>query len=225
MTSVLLHAAFGLGAVVLLQLVPVAGANGDPSSGPRHPLPSANLHSGYIWAALGIGSGAGLHPSRKLEFREDVTLRAGFAPATLMHFEPEVGYQLSPWGAVSVQYRIQFVPQDGATEGGIDRRPRSAHALLLRVHRLLPRPGLGPAELWMNAAVGIGSAFRLRVPTSPDRPTSDTIDGGPIVVGPGAAVLLPLAENFAMGMAVRSLFGFWRVALLAELSIGAVHSF
>jgi hypothetical protein len=176
-----------------------------------------------FWVAVSAGSGIGAHPPRTLEFRDDFSRSTGLAAAALFQLAPEVGYWIREGVGVSMQYRLQLVPHSGSTEDRADGREGAAHAVLIRGQKRLR--DVGPAQLWGTAAVGVGSAFRLRVSAGRELPGSDTVDGGPIALGPGAALLYPLGDRLSLTAEARALLGLWRAALLAELSVGAAYGF
>src|SRR5205814_836664 len=128
--------------------------------------PPAEVSHRSFWLGLGIGSGLGWHTRRDLEGQNDFFMPAGVSTAALVHIEPEIGYRYDERTAFSLQSRHQLIPVTGAV-GGRDSRPRLAHALFLRAHRLLHAFG-DSVTLAGTAAVGFGSGIRLYVPARPD---------------------------------------------------------
>src|SRR5204863_7711704 len=111
---------------------------------------------------------------------------AGVPAPPLVSLSPEVGSRFGRRPAVSLQSRHQITPTPGRVATAT--RPRTAHAIFLRAHRLLV-PFSDQLELWGTAAVGFGSAIRLYVPERPvaGLDASDTLDVGPGAFGPGAS--------------------------------------
>jgi hypothetical protein len=188
---------------------------------PRRPSSAAPP---AFWIGLGLGSGLGWHGRRDLETQTDFFVPAGVAAAALVHLSPEIGYRFDRRTAVSLQSRHQIIPTTGRVATAI--RPRSAHAIFLRAHRLL-LPFSDQLELWGTAAVGVGSAIRLYVPERPvaGLDASDTLDVGPVAFGPGASLVYHLSPHLSLLAELRAMAAVSRFAVLADLSVGAGYSF
>ena len=78
-----------------------------------------------------------------------------------------------------------------------------------------------------TAAIGGGSGFRLKVPPRPEvmLNSSDTVDGGPLVVGPGLALYIALGKSVVVTPAIRVLVGAPKLAGVAEGTLGARYAF
>jgi hypothetical protein len=177
-----------------------------------------------FWLAVGVGSGAGWHPTRRLEFHDDEQVATGVLRAGLLQVTPEIGRQLGAHYAVSIQGRLQVIPESGLGDARAGAPAHSAYSVLLRVHRFF---GLRSAQLSLTGAVGGGDGFRLVVPPTPQEGVrrSDTIRGGPVVFGPGAGFLYHFSRHFAWALEGRVLVGVPDLAALGELSTGAAVSF
>jgi hypothetical protein len=188
------------------------------------PAERAGAAASPFWVGLGFGSGVGWHGHRDLETQSDFFVPAGVAAAALIHLAPELGYRVDSRTAFSVQSRHQIIPTTGRVPTAI--RPRTAHAIFLRAHRLL-LPLQDNLELWGTAAVGIGSAIRLYVPERPDAGlnASDTVDVGPIAFGPGISLIYRMSPHVALVGELRAMAAISRFAALADLSLGASYSF
>jgi hypothetical protein len=169
-----------------------------------------------------VGSGLGWHGRRDLDAQNEFYVPAGVAAAALVHLSPEVGYRVGARTAFSLQSRHQLIPLTGGTADG---RARTAHALFLRAHRML-YPFADHLELWGTAALGAGSAIRLYIPEHPAAglAASDTVAVGPLAFGPGVS-LVYRAGPLAIVGELRGMAAVWRVALLADVALGAVYAF
>jgi hypothetical protein len=203
-------------------------ARSDPDADvvvPAHaPAPREAAGESAFWVGLGFGSGVGYHGRRDLETQSEFFVPAGVAAAALVHLAPEIGYRVSSRTAFSVQTRHQIIPTTGRVPTAI--RPRTAHAVFLRAHRLLV-PLQENLELWGTAALGIGSAIRLYVPERPAAglDASDTVDVGPIAFGPGVSLVYRMGPHVGLVAELRAMAAVSRFAALADLSLGASYAF
>jgi hypothetical protein len=186
--------------------------------------------AGSFIVGAGVGSGLGLHFGRMLEHRKDKEMPAGFTPAGLGHVSPEVGYQWTDRIAFTIQSRHQYVPPGGSGDTGTQGYPaKSAHAVFGRVYYYWR--DAGDLQLVGTATLGGGTAFRLRVPPNesedPERRlrVNDTIDGGPVALGPGALALYHLSRTVALAADLKLLFGLHRFVTLFDLTIGPQLTF
>jgi hypothetical protein len=182
--------------------------------------------SGYFWVALGVGSAVGATLARDLEHHAGRRVKAGPLSGGLLHVQPELGYQLSPGVAVSLQSRHQYIrPTEGSDTAVIGPPPRSAHAVLANLYfRILQGETL---SLVGTAAIGGGSGFRLKIPPRPAvmLNSSDTVAGGPFVVGPGLALFVALGDSVVVTPSVRVLVGAPKLAGAAEGTLGVRYAF
>jgi hypothetical protein len=181
--------------------------------------------AGAFWVGVGIGSGLGAHPTRDLEHHTGKTVGTGLSFAAL-HVLPELGIQYDDRLALSVQSRHQYILPSGGPDMTVSGDPpRMAHALLARVHYQLW--GGEAFQLLGTATLGGGSGFRLKVPPVPGAglPSSDTVAGGPLVVGPGASLFFNLSEKVLLAAELRMLIGFDKLAALGEGSLGVQYAF
>jgi Tfp pilus assembly protein PilF len=177
-----------------------------------------------VWLAVGIGSGYGWHPTRRLEFHDENQIGTGVSPAGLIQVTPEVGLQLGARYAVSIQGRLQIIPDSGSGDNKPGSPARTAVAAFVRVHRFY---GLGSAQLFLTGTLGAGDGFRLTVPPHPELGAgrSDTVRGGPLALGPGAGFIYHFTRHFGWAVETRLLVGFPAFAALGEASTGAQLSF
>jgi hypothetical protein len=174
---------------------------------------------GKLWVGLSLGSGYGWQSRSKLEYRSDLEANSGFGPAGLVHFAPEVGYQLTPEIAVSLAGRHQFISTGGGEPAYPGHAPHWAHSVLARGMYVVDR---GPVGLYGAAQVGGGSGFRFRFSPDPvaGRPRHDTTRGGPVVFGPAAGLLYRLAGNFGLVAETSLLFGVPDFGLMTDINLG-----
>ena len=174
---------------------------------------------GTIWMGWTVGSGYGWHPSQELETESRLKAGAAFGAGTIGQFGPEVGYQWRDRIALSAQTRHQIIPKvvSDPTRGG---KPNQwAHSLILRATYLFPRERYQP---YLGGVLGGGSGFRFRIDPQPSNnlPTSDTVRGGPLVLGPVAGIVFPLVNRLHLVGELRALLGAPDLATLAEVNFG-----
>ena len=182
--------------------------------------------AGRFWAALGFGTGYGVQPGQQLEFRQNRRVDAGPLSAGLVHALPEIGYQVTDRLSLSLQGRLQYSPVDGSGDPLPGNPRQSAMAFLLRGALNL---GEGPLHAFVSACVGgaPGGGFRLIVPAdnAAELPRSDTVQGGPVVVGAGTGLVYHFSRRFALPLEIRTLVGFPSVAAVLEVGTGLVFAF
>jgi hypothetical protein len=184
--------------------------------GRRRPSPS-------LWLGFGIGTGEGWFPSRTAE--NEPAQAKGWASGGLFHLLPEIGYNLNPNLAFSLQGRWQFVKTETSGGGSADKPNSRALAVLGCVY-LMTDSRTSDWQLFGTAAIGAGSAFRLYVAPHPSSgndnfPNSGTVNGGPLVAGAGGGIIFHLTNFVALTGHVRSLAGFPKTAVIIEGGIGA----
>jgi hypothetical protein len=181
---------------------------------------------GKLWVGLGLGTGWGWHLTLPLERHTAREVTAGFSPAGLGQALPEIGYQVTPNLALSIQGRHQYIPTSGSGDPEAGRSaPELAHAVLLRLQYAVVE--LGDLQLLGTAAAGYGSALRMKVNPAPQQGlvASDTIAAGPAVVGPGIGLAYNLSKSFILGIEARSLVGLPSFGVMGEASAGVQYAF
>jgi hypothetical protein len=177
-----------------------------------------------VWLGLGAGYGGGWMPSRSLDFRDDGSA-SGLAGQGGMHFGGELGYQFDEGWAFGLQLRYQLVADEGG--GDSAAKPGSpshrAWAALAHGYRFY---GEGNLQYFLSGTVGAGTAFRLYVAPNEAAgfPRSDSVVGGPVVLGPGAGVIYHFSDFVAAVGELRLLAGVPKVAVLAEATVGLQFS-
>ncbi|HEY0715815.1 MAG TPA: tetratricopeptide repeat protein [Polyangia bacterium] len=179
---------------------------------------------GNFFAGFGLGSGYGWQKGGSLEFRTEKSVAAGPLSGGLIALRPEVGYQLTDDLAVSIQARLQFIPAQGSGDGTPGSPIESAHSILLRATQAFGNGNFRPTG---SVVVGGGQGFRLRVPRDPDAnlARSDTVRGGPLLVGGGGGFTYHATEHVAWTLELRLLAGLPSIALLGEMAAGVEVGF
>ncbi len=181
---------------------------------------------GRFWASFGLGTAYGWQPGGKLEFRQEREITSGGLPGGLFHILPEVGYQLMKNFSVSLQARLQYVPEDGFGDAIGGTPANRAFSLLARGSYTLDLIEDRLQGL-VSACVGGGDGFRLRVPAdrSVELVRSDTVRGGPLLFGVGGGVVYNFTNRISWPTEVRTIIGFPSSAVAFELGSGVAFTF
>jgi hypothetical protein len=196
--------------------------NREPETASRQRAPGA------VWMGVGAGSGLGWHPTKLLEYRRDLQVGSGARPSGLVHFLPEIGYQVTDRFALSIQGRHQLIVGQGSDDRFTGSPATAAHAVLARA---LYHLWDGDARMFVAGIAGGGQGFRLVVPPQPfggvdgELKQSDTVRGGPVVLGGGLGFLYHFNETFAYSAELRLLVGVGDIAATADLSTGLQVTF
>jgi hypothetical protein len=181
---------------------------------------------GTLWVGLGVGTGYGAHLTRDLEHHPGRKVSPGFAGGGLMQMMPELGIQYDRKLSLSIQSRHQYIQPSGGPDMAVSGKPpRTAHALLAHLFY----------ELWAGkqlqflgtATLGGGSGFRLKVKedNSVMLASSDTIAGGPVVLGPGLGLGYAFSDRLMATTEARMLLGLGNFAAVLEGSFGVQYAF
>ena len=173
------------------------------------------------WIGIGAGSGLGYAKGQGLEavnrspdmmFNKLASeFRPGGAWAGLLHLAPEIGYQISPNVAISIEGRFQYIPQPAqysrfAAKGAISG--------LLKVMRYSKQARI---RFFGTGIVGGGDGFRFTVhPVDPAihpelsnvQDFKDTVRGGPIIAGAGVGMYYEASKRAALVVEAHGLAGF-----------------
>jgi hypothetical protein len=201
--------------------------SGQSSEGHRRPARD-------LWLAFGLGSGYGWFPTRSPDLYTSARVK-GWASGGILHLLPEIGYQWTDHIAFSLQGRYQFVHTEGIGYTGTAQPKSWAWAVLGRAY--LFSDGLfGRAsnlQIFGTGTFGVGTAFRLYVAPSPnyanpgvsDFRSSDSVSGGPVVLGVGGGVVYHFTNTLALAAELRALAGVWDVATVMEAGLSAQWAF
>jgi len=184
---------------------------------------------------IGLSVGGGFGWTSGTGEVTDSKVESGFQPAALAHMLPEVGYFVRPDLLLSLQLRVQFVA--GATA---ERDPTmticgsdhlcspggGATAVLARAAWFL---GGNTVRPYLSVAAGGGQIRHVApVPgradcgTEPSKPMRcmDTVDSGPVFVGPGGGVTVSVARGLVLEVGLSTLVGFPSFTFNADLNAG-----
>ncbi len=183
------------------------------------------LGSGFGWA-----SGTG-------DTNHDVSVGApGLAPSTLLQIAPEFGYWLTSSLMLSVQLRYQIIT--GTVDpylNGVDyKTAKYAFAAFAKATWKL-----GDDEGSFHpffSLMGGGGYIRHVVTLHPTRaPTGcgqmmnqscvDTIQGGPILVGPGGGIFYDLTDSLSLVGQANAVLGFWDFTFNLDINVGIAYGF
>ena len=183
----------------------IARHGGDPGYGNRR-----------FWVGLGAGTGFGYAKGDGLEASGPV-LQSHYEPglgwAGLGHLIPEVGYHIRPDMAVSIQARVQWIPQP-ARYGKI--YATGAEALLARLLFFGKPQRLRP--FW--GAMAGGGGFRFTLHPDADAPdVKDTVRGGPVLLGGGGGVSYQLTKVVSLVAEINALLGMPAFSAVADLNL------
>jgi hypothetical protein len=186
-------------------------------------LPSRRPVRAY-WIGLGVGSGIGYQLGRDLEHHPNQGVGSGLVLAGLGHLGLEFGWQWRERIGLSVQTRHQYLPTSGSGDPAVTGSPPTwAHAIF--AHASYAWREWGDLQLLATGTVGGGSAFRLKVSPTEILRTSDTIDGGPIVVAPGIGAQYNFGRRMVAFAESRLLIGVWKLATMLDITAGAQYTF
>jgi hypothetical protein len=190
---------------------------------------------------LGIGSGAGWTTGAG-EVNADNKVKPGFAPASLGHLAPELGYFASSSLLLSVQLRLQMIT--GVTDLKLMRLPefmgecggdftcspaKSAVSAFAKVTYLFGSESFHP---YISAALGGGQIRHVATfpsqkmcGTSGTSTCIDTILAGPVFLGPGLGVMFNASEKFALTLGANALLGFPNFTFNLDFNAGAAITY
>jgi hypothetical protein len=181
------------------------------------PLPPRQVKQ--VWLGWTFGSGYGWHTKQNLESRSSLEAGAAFGAGSLGHFGPEIGYQYRERLALVLASRHQVIPKN-VTDPTQPGSPKQwGHTLLAKALYIFPATRY---QLYAGGLLGGGSGFRFRVDPQPSQnlPTSDTVRGGPVVVGPVGGLIFPMIDKLSLVAEARLLAGAPDFATIAEINIG-----
>jgi hypothetical protein len=168
------------------------------------------------WIGLGIGSGYGYAKGDGLETRPDLQqyYKAGLGWAGLGHLAPEVGYQVTPDIAVSIQGRNQWIPQSGPyakfTASG-------AQSVLARGLFFSKQSRL---RFYGSMMVGGGEGFRFVLyPDQMRTDYKDTVRGGPYLGGVGGGLYYEMTHATSFVTELNALAGFPIFSTVVDINV------
>ena len=198
---------------------------------------------GVYFASLLGGSGIG-YSTGSGEVNADNKVKPGFAPSSVAHVAPEVGYFVTPTFRMSVQLRFQFVSgttplylkytdKAASTDCGADKictPASSAFAALVRGAWFFGSDSFRP---YVSLALGGGqirhvvnfSSSTKNCGSTGKQVCVDTVLSGPVFAGGGAGVLFNLTPMFGLVAEMNTLLGFPKFTLHLDFNAGVAARF
>jgi hypothetical protein len=169
------------------------------------------------WIGIGAGSGYGYAKGNGLEARSDLqgSFQAGLGWAGVGHVVPEIGYQITPDVAFSIQGRHQWIPQPAKYEKFV---ARGAHSVLARLLIFTKQQQL---RFYGSLMAGAGEGFRFVLYPDPNKARSDfkdTVRGGPYLAGAGMGLYYELSSPVSFVVEINGLAGFPITSFVADLN-------
>jgi len=192
-------------------------------------------HQYFVGLMLGSGFGWATGPG---DTNHDVNIHpAGIAPASLLQIAPEVGYWLTSSLMLSLQLRYQFITGTVDAYNLMGQRFTAAHYAFAAFAKATWKFGDDDASLrpFFSLAAG-GGYIRHVVTLKPTRaPTGcgpmmnqscvDTIQGGPILAGPGGGIFYDLTDNLTLVGQANAVLGFWDFTFNLDINVGVAYQF
>jgi hypothetical protein len=188
-----------------------------------------------FWIGLGVGTGYGYakgngfeavnkSPDTQFHNLQDV-FAPGLAWAGLGHLAPEIGYAFNPDIAISLEGRLQYIPQPAkyanfASTGAI--------SVLAKLTFYTKQNQL---RFFGSVIAGGGEGFRFVVEPAQGQPKAgnfdysdfkDTVLGGPVVAGLGGGVYYEVAKAVSFVGEIHGLVGFPTVSAVVDFN-GAIQ--
>ncbi|HEX3904538.1 MAG TPA: tetratricopeptide repeat protein [Polyangia bacterium] len=194
-------------------------------------------HQYFVGLMLGSGFGWATGPG---DTNHTVNITpAGIAPAKLLQIAPEFGYWLSSSLMLSLQLRYQVITGtiDPYDSNGHDYK--TAHYAFAAFAKATWKLGDDEGSLHPFFSLAAGGGYIRHVvtlhPNSTQQPTQcgpmmnqacvDTIQGGPILVGPGGGIFFDLTDNVSLVGQANAVLGFWDFTFNLDINVGVAVGF
>jgi hypothetical protein len=198
-------------------------------------------HTYFVGFMLGSGFGWATGPG---DTNHDTNIKPpGIAPATLLQIAPEVGYWLTDSLMLSVQLRYQFVTGTvAAFDPHSGQEFKAANYAFAAFAKATWKLGAdeGNFHPFFSLAAG-GGYIRHEVTLHPTNPPTfppnwncgpkgtdacvDTIQGGPILIGPGGGIFYDLTDNLQFVAQANAVLGFWDFTFNLDINVGLAYGF
>ena len=194
-------------------------------------------HQYFVGLMLGSGFGWATGPG---DLNRNVNINPpGIAPSTLLQVAPELGYWLTSSLMLSLQLRYQYIT--GTTElvapgtGDVHKAANYAFAAFAKATWKLGDDE-GSWHPFFSLAGG-GGYIRHEVTLHPtqnpklcgaksDQACVDTIQGGPILVGPGGGIFYDLTDSISLVGQANAVVGFWaNFTVNLDINVGVAVGF
>jgi hypothetical protein len=180
-----------------------------------------------LFFALMGGWGAG-YTTGSADRTSALKVSSGFAPASIAHVAPEVGYFLKPDMRLSLQGRIQFVGGPNRlldSNGKVQPAAGVGVAVLARMAWFFGEGALHP---YASVALGGGQIRHVVVfgkgakmcGTSGNASCIDTVTAGPIFAGGGGGMTYDLTSHLALVAELNALAGFTKFTFHFDVNGG-----
>ncbi|HSZ82815.1 MAG TPA: hypothetical protein VLA14_11065 [Polyangia bacterium] len=171
------------------------------------------------WIGLGVGSGFGYAKGNGLETRPDLQAKYGYKPgggwAGLGQLAPELGLQLTPDFALSLEGRNQWIPQSSKYSKFV---AHGAQSVLLRA---LFYTRQSRVRFYGSLMAGGGEGFRFVLhPDASRTDYGDTVRGGPYLAGVGGGLYVEISHSISFITELNGLAGFPIFSAVADLNLG-----
>jgi hypothetical protein len=169
------------------------------------------------WIGIGAGTGYGYAKGNGLESRPDLQdqFAAGLGWAGLGHLVPEIGLQLTPDFALSLQGRNQWIPQSGKYA---KFNATGAQSVLLRALFFTKQQRM---RFYGSLMAGGGEGFRFVLYPDTTRPDyKDTVLGGPYLGGVGGGIYYEVSRGMSFVSELNVLAGFPTFSAVADVNLG-----
>jgi hypothetical protein len=173
------------------------------------------------WIGLAAGSGFGYAKGNGLETRHDLQMDPGFKPgsgwAGLGQLAPEIGYQVTPDFAVSIEGRNQYIPQVAQFK---KFTATGAQSVLLRMLFFTKQ---SRTRFFGSMMVGAGEGFRFVLYPDTDKTRKDykdTVRGGPYLAGLGGGLTYEATHGLSLVAELNGLAGFPLFGVVVDLNLG-----
>jgi hypothetical protein len=168
------------------------------------------------WLGLGLGTGFGYAGGSGPEVHKKTDFVAGYAWALLGQVTPEVGYFLFPNLSLSLQGRIQYIPQTAGNPTAT-----GAVAFLARLLYLTNGPLV---RFYGGPVLGGGQGFRLFVSglkwKGHSGTVADTVRGGWFLFGAAGGLALRLSESWSAYAETNILVGEPSFSMVVDFNAG-----
>jgi hypothetical protein len=172
-----------------------------------------------FWIGLGLGSGYGYAKGNGLEIRHDLNVNPGYEAgagwAGLGHLAPELGFQVTPDFAISIEGRNQWIPQSGKFGKFAYGGAQSVMA------RLLFFTKQSQLRFFGSVMGGGGQGFRFVLCPDEKIPDfKDTVRGGPYLAGVGGGLNYEMSHSMSLVLEVNGLAGFPIFSMVVDVNAG-----
>jgi hypothetical protein len=192
-------------------------------------------HTYFVGLMLGSGFGWATGPG---DTNHDVSIKPpGIAPAALFQIAPEVGYWLTDSLMLSVQLRYQFITGTVPVYDLMGNEHKTANYAFAAFAKATWKLGSDEGNWHPFFSLAGGGGYIRHVVTL--HPTSapqgcgqnqmqacvDTIQGGPILVGPGGGMFYDLTDNLQLVGQANAVLGFWNFTFNLDINVGVAYGF